>query len=116
MSDKRKLFLKILKVELEEIENDISLLMKIYHERYEKREITHYVEQENEALLHHEVACIEKMIPELDTFSTDEYESDQAFLDSLKVFLKGFVKENQFPHAVFLLAEHKMQKVVKYIF
>ncbi len=116
MSDKRKLFLKILKVELEETESDISVLMKIAHERYAKGEITHYVEQENDAFLHHEISCINKLIPAIDSFSTEGYEDEEAFVSGLKVFLKSFVKENQFPQAIFLLAEHKIQKVVKYIF
>ena len=116
MSDKRKLFLKILKVELEEVESEIDILIKVYQSRYEKHEITHYVQQENGALLEREISCLKKMVPVLDTFSTEEYQDNESFVSGLKVFLDGFVKENQFPHAVFLIAEHKLQKVVKYIF
>ena len=116
MSDKRKLFLKILKVELEETENDIAVLSKIVHERYAKGEITHYVEQENDAFLHHEISCINKLIPALDSFPTEDYENEESFIEGLKAFLGIFVKENQFPHAILLIAEHKIQKVVKYIF
>ena len=116
MSDNRKLFLKILKVELEEIETDIKLLIELYQSRYEKLEITHYVQQENDALLEREISCLKKLIPALDTFPVEEYQDNESFIAGLKVFLDSFVKENQFPHAVFLLTEHKMQKVVKYIF
>jgi hypothetical protein len=103
-------------VELEEVENDIKMLIELYQSRYEKREITHYVQQENDALLALEISCLKKMVPALDTFSTENYQDDDSFITGLKAFLDRFVKENQFPHAVFLLAEHKIQKVVKYIF
>ena len=116
MTDNRKLFLKILKVELEETGDDISLLMQIYKERHQKQEITNYVLQENEALLDREVNCLKKLVPALDTFPIGEYGDNESFLSGLNVFLKSFVKENQFPHAVFLLADRKVQKVVKYIF
>ncbi|OQY33089.1 MAG: hypothetical protein B6241_09085 [Spirochaetaceae bacterium 4572_59] len=116
MSDNRKLFIKILRVELEEIENDINLLIELYQSRYEKHEITHYVQQENGALLEREISCLKKLLPVLSTFPTEEYQDNESFIAGLKVFLDNFVKENQFPHAVFLLAEHKIQKVVKYIF
>ncbi len=116
MSDKRKLFLKILKVELEETENDIAVLKNVCHERYEKGEITQYVDRENEAFFHHEISCIKKLIPALDDFDTESYQDNDEFVSGLKVFLEGFVKENQFPHAISLITDHKIQKVVKYIF
>lgn len=116
MADSRKLFLKILKVELEEIESEIDLLIKLYQSRYEKREITNYVMQENDALLEREISCMKKLVPALETFNIDEYQDNETFILGLKAFLESFVKENQFPHAVFLLAEQRMQKVVKYIF
>jgi hypothetical protein len=112
----RKLFLKILKVELEEIENDIDLLIKLYRSRYEKREITNYVLQENDALLEREISCLKKLVTVIDTFDPDEYQDNETFVFGLLAFLDSFVKENQFPHAVFLLAEQRLQKVVKYIF
>ncbi|MDC7235276.1 MAG: hypothetical protein PQJ58_18735 [Spirochaetales bacterium] len=116
MSDKRDLFLKILRVELEETSTDIALLVDIYRDRYESREITHYVQQENAALLEREIHCLEKLVPELDKFPKDDFSDKDSFVEGLSVFLKNFVKENQFPQAVFLLAERKLQKVVKYIY
>ncbi len=116
MAENRRLFIKIFKVELEEIRNDIELLVEIYKERYSSREITHYVEMENEALLSREIHCIEKLVPELDKFDADQYEDKESFINGLSDFLKSFVEENQFPRAVFLLAERKMQKVIKYIY
>jgi len=110
------LFIKILKVELEETRADTALLVEIYRTRYSSREITHYVQQENEALLSREIHCLEKMVPELEKFPVDKYKDKDAFIQGLSVFLKSFVEENQFPQAVFLLAERKMQKVVKYIY
>jgi len=114
--DNKMLFIKILKVELEETRTDMGLLVDIYRTRYSSHEITHYVQQENEALLEREIHCLEKMVPELDKFPVDEYKDKDSFIQGLNVFLKSFVEENQFPQAVFLLAERKMQKVVKYIY
>lgn len=116
MSDKKKLFLKIFRVELEETSTDIALLVDIYRDRYKSREITHYVQQENEALLAREIHCLEKLVPELEKFPLDDYPDKDSFIEGLSVFLKNFVKVNQFPQAVFLLAERKLQKVVKYIY
>ena len=116
MCKTHRLFLKILKVELEETENDIALLKSVSRERYEKGEITQYVDLENEAFFHHEISCIKKLIPALDDFETESYQDNDEFVSGLKVFLDGFVKENQFPHAISLITKHKIQKVVKYIF
>jgi hypothetical protein len=116
VSDKRELFLKIFRVELQETSTDIALLVKIYRDRYESREITHYVQLENEGLLEREIHCLEKLVPELEKFPLDDYPDKDSFIEGLSVFLKNFVKVNQFPQAVFLLAERKMQKVVKYIY
>jgi len=116
MADEKKLFIRILKVELEETRSDIALLMNIYRDRYVSREITHYVQQENEALLEREIHCLEKMVPAIEEFPLDQYKDKESFIMALSDFLKQFVEENQFPLAVFLLAERKLQKVVKYIY
>ncbi|QEN07717.1 hypothetical protein EXM22_06835 [Oceanispirochaeta crateris] len=116
MTDKKRLFIKILKVELEETREDTLLLIEIYKSRYTNREIRQYVQLENEALLEREMHCLDKMVPELEKFPIDEYEDKDSFIQGLSVFLKSFVEENQFPKAVFLLAERKIQKVVKYIY
>lgn len=116
MAENRRLFIKIFKVELEEIRNDIELLVELYKERYSSREITHYVEMENEALLSREIHCIEKLVPELEKFPVEQYDDKDSFVKGLSDFLSRFVEENQFPRAVFLLAERKMQKVIKYIY
>ena len=116
MSDSNKLFLKIFKVELEETRTDVALLTEIYKARYESREITHYVQQENQALLEREIHCFEKLVPEIDKFSSNEYHDKESFVNGLSVFLKEYVEKHQYPKAVYLLAERKLQKVVKYIY
>ncbi|MDC7239510.1 MAG: hypothetical protein PQJ50_04020 [Spirochaetales bacterium] len=116
MSDRKELFLKVFKMELEEIRTDIALLSKLYLERYESREITQYVQRENRALLEHEIHCLEKLVPELDNFASNEYPDMDSFVNGLKVFLKAYVEEHQYPKAVYLLAERKLQKVEKYIY
>ncbi|MDA3955553.1 hypothetical protein [Oceanispirochaeta sp.] len=116
MPENKKLFIKILKIELEETGVDTALLIDIYRSRYTNREITQYVQRENEALLEREIHCLEKMVPELEKFPIDDYKDKDSFVQGLSVFLKSFVEVNQFPQAAFLLAERKLQKVVKYIY
>jgi len=58
MKTKAHKFLSILKMELEEIEEDLKTLLEIYRCHEQKHEITNYVLQENSSLIQAEIAAI----------------------------------------------------------
>jgi len=116
MSNHVSLLLKIFKVELEETENDIQALMEYYSLRFQKKEISPYVWQENKALLIKEVSCIKELEGDLRDWVPPDGETDiQVIILALKDFLKGLVLKHGYPELVNIVIERISEKVSRYI-
>lgn len=115
MRTKANKFLAILKMELEEIQEDLKSLLEIYRCYEQKHEITNYVLQENSSLIQAEIAAIGSLFKFLDTFSPEGYESLEVLAEEMLVKFKELIKKKEYPQALYYLLERRVQKVVKYL-
>lgn len=114
MSEKTKLFIKILKAELEDLEEDLESWGRYLDEKHKAERITEYVFRENTGLLKQEILSLKKLVA---TF--EQVPPQQATLEALRDFFRDLVrkevKESQFPGAVEDFAFRKIDKVYEYL-
>ena len=71
MREKLNKYLKVLKVELEDLEEDLRLLESLYNQRAQREEITHYLFLENVSLVKSEISGIDQIIHSLDDITAE---------------------------------------------
>ncbi len=107
--------MKILKIELEDLKEDVLLLEEVYKEREKKGEITRYVLLENSGLLEHEIAGIRHLVDSLDSFSLNGCADLDGVAERVDEYMKRKNQESDFPDVVYHLARKRLYKVHKYI-
>lgn len=115
MDKQREKFLKILRIEMEDLENDIALLEDVTERRNQEHEITDYVLMENMALLKKELGCVHTLLQDLDAFPLEQYDSLEETAQGVKGFFREETKKHGFPPAVYQLVDRKIEKVARYV-
>ena len=112
MKQKIERYLKILKIELEDLVDDIKDAEEILKTRLEERKITDYVYLENLSFFNAELAGVKKLEKEIDKLQG--FESLDDLSKYLNDFIKKRVKEADLPDAVYILIKRKLDKIQKY--
>lgn len=115
MKERCKKLINILKIELEDLIEDIVFLGGLYEEREKKKEITHYVLLENSGLLKQEASGIKELVDSLNEIKTEDCTDLMKFSENIDFHLKEKCKSFGYPDVVYLLAKRRLQKVIKYI-
>jgi len=115
MNEHISLLLKVFRIELEEVENDVVGLLDIYAKRFNNHEITPYVWMENQALLKKELGCVKELERDLASWKPDLTRSAHDVLEELKSYLKGLAVERGYPELVGLVIERIGEKVIRYM-
>ena len=115
MSGQASLILKILKVELEEVENDVAALEQFYEQRFRKDEITNYVWQENKALLAEEICCVKHLVKDLEAWKPPEAVGADDLLSLIRDFLYSLIDARRYPGLVRAVVDRKIEKVARYV-
>ena len=115
MSDRLRFMLKVFKIELEEVENDVSSLLEYYSHRFDSRDITQYVWMENRALLMKEISCVKELEADLATWKAPECDGCGEALESLKDHLKTLAIERGYPKLVSLVIDRIGERVSRYL-
>lgn len=115
MPERKRLFLKILKAELEDCLEDVEDLSNLYERRRNKEEITNYVYQENAALLSRELGGFKNILLSIDGLSPEGYDSVEAFASAVDSIIQREVLEFEDPEAVYGIAKRKLLKVLRYV-
>ena len=108
-------FLRILLIELEDLDADIKLLIEKYGKDHEDEKISNYVFKENIAVAYNELFGVEGLYAQVEKFRQEDFKSvDEVVLkiDEILDFLccnKGYVR------SVCVLVKRKMNKVKKYV-
>jgi len=115
MKEMKRKYIRILKIELADLKDDIGVIMEKSVTRKEQREISEYVFLENMALLKNEVLCIGCVEDMIEGIDLDQY----ADLDELVGWLNGWFNEMLAKHemveAVGRLIQRKLAKVARYV-
>ena len=115
MQDRLSLALKVFRIELEEVENDVSALLEYYSRRFDQREITPYVWMENRALLMKEFSCVKELEADLVDWEPPKTDDYDYLIESLKDYLKALVKERGYPELVTFVIDRIGERVSRYL-
>jgi hypothetical protein len=108
-------YLKILAIELEDLESDITFLIEKYKQRRKDKEISDYVFLENLVVLNNEICGISSFKKILNKFDPASYTTIEAFLDDVKTAFRKQINECGLPEGIFMIIERKIMKVYTYI-
>lgn len=108
-------FLGILKIELEDLEEDIEDLVEVCQRRKDHHEISDYVYQENKTLLLNEIAAVKSLVHRLDGLDTGGFATQQQLFDEVDRLIQAKTRESAFPEAVYSLVKRRLDKVAQYL-
>ena len=115
MQTRMRKFLKILKIELEELEDELKLVGELNREREKCGEITPYVFIENINLIQREISGLDTVIASVDNLVSTKYENFEEMLTDLDTKIKQKIKESDYADAVYVLVKRKFDKVHTYL-
>ena len=115
MPELRKKYLRILKIEFEDLREDIETVMANCTSQMEREEISRYVFLENMALFKTEILEIDKVARMLDDFNVEEYDTLDELIDDVEKRLRQRLKELGLPEAPMAMLRRKLEKVARYV-
>lgn len=115
MRNKKIAFLKILAIELNDLEEDIKAVMEEYKEKHDHSMITNYVFYENLSVLQRELFGVDSFVEEIGAINPDDYATIEVLIKDLYKKLQDRIKEKCLVPAVLQLVDRKMKKVALYI-
>ncbi len=115
MKDLLQKYLKLLKIELEDVEEDLSVLLELHEQRKQRGEITNYVFLENVAVLKKGILGIRNFLQSVDILDAGKYSSLTEMIEDIDNLFKQKTKDYNFPEAIYTLTERKFNKIAKYI-
>jgi len=115
MPERKRLFLKVLKAELEDCIEDVEDLANLYERRHRGSEVTEYVFHENEALLARELAGLQLVVSSIDSIEIDRYPDVETLASTVDAMIQKKVLEYEDPEAVYSIAKRKLLKVLQYV-
>ncbi|MBU0936708.1 MAG: hypothetical protein KKI09_12960 [Spirochaetes bacterium] len=108
-------YLSLLKVELRDLLEDISIVEDQLRKRFEAAEISSYVYRENDVVLRREMESIENFLPLIDAIRPDLYKDTELLVPVLLAELGIQLKRNGGPEAVVELVKRKMLKLSEFL-
>ncbi|MBN1834499.1 MAG: hypothetical protein JW820_01550 [Spirochaetales bacterium] len=108
-------FLDVLRIELQDLEEDLDELVELYKKRADSHDITNYVYLENKGLLVNELRCVASILDSLSEVDASRYESVDAMIDDLERLIGERASACGFPEVVTRLVRRKIAKVRQYI-
>jgi len=113
--DLKRKYIQILKLELEDLEQDIEVLISDCLDRREKQGTSSYVFLENIALLKREVLGVERVSAMLDRFDLNQYATVAELVEALDRRFHELVSQHDLVEAVYHFLQRKLQKVARYV-
>ncbi|MBN2626535.1 MAG: hypothetical protein JXA95_07710 [Spirochaetales bacterium] len=115
MNNPAAAFIKILEIELEDLEDDIQLIMADSEVRRNHREITDYVYRENLALLKKEIFDVDGIRHKLKQLDPADFGTPEEVINLLLKELRDKVKRQIVPPVLLTMVERKFEKVNRYV-
>lgn len=109
MSYDKDKYLKILKLELSHLIDDVAGLISYEKELHERDEHTNFVYLENLVVLKDEIMGINGIIGKIDEIALQL--DDNMYIDDLCVSLEKFIESRGYPMAVLDLIKGKIKKI-----
>lgn len=108
-------YVKILEIELGDLEEQIEELVSHYTVPDKQQGRTERVCQENRNVLRSEERGVDSLVKALESLDTSVYSDLDEMVDQLKVQFKKDIKAIGYPMAAFAFAEQRMNVVREYV-
>jgi hypothetical protein len=115
MQTKLRKFLRVLRIEIEDMEGDLQALIELYKERKDSKDITNYVYLENKSLLISELHCLANLLDSLNDVDATRYETVDVMIDDLERMIAERAVACAFPEVISRLVARKIAKVRRYV-
>ncbi len=115
MRQKLPKYLKVLRIELEDLSEDLEVMKDLYGQRGRRDEITDYVFLENVSLLKSEIAGVEAAIRSMDEIPVDRFRNLDELVDYIDKLFRERTAGAGYPEAVYALVRRKLAKVSRYV-
>ncbi len=115
MSGQREKFLRVLRLEMEDLEDHICQMIADYREREARREITEHVCLGNVAVLGNESRAVGHFRRILDGIRADDYGSLDALIDDVRGRFDREVSASGLSRAACVFAQRKIHRVRAYV-
>ncbi|MDO9548690.1 MAG: hypothetical protein Q7J65_06995 [Candidatus Marinimicrobia bacterium] len=115
MKNQLRNFIEILKLELDDLQDDIHSLKKICERKLKDGLITNYVQMENMALYDNELHAINSFRNILNETNPENFDSLEKLVFHLDENFKATMKSCAYAKAGHICIERKMLKVAKYV-
>jgi len=108
-------YLRLLKAELQDVMEDISMVIDGIEKRYAKNDVSFYVRQENEGVLRRELGAIANFIAIVDEIVPSNYTSIPEIESAIISKANEIVTRQEEPTFVLTLLNRKLVKVREFI-
>jgi len=108
-------YMAILKLEIEDLEEDLKMLVSEVEEKHNKQQISNYVYLENLAVIKRELFGVNGIARHFDTVDSSQCEDLDQLIADLKKELMSQRAIELLPEGVIRLVERKMEKVKNYV-
>ncbi len=115
MKERKRKFISIIKIEMEDLIEDLNDLVDDYKEKKEKDLITKYVFMENLALIQHEMYGIRKFSEIIGTLNLDDYKDIEEISNHIKDILEKKIAIADFASCLFPMISRRIVKTSKYV-
>jgi len=115
MRDMKKYYLKMLRLEIDDLKDDIDLLIDEYTRLHDRDCLSNYVFFENLIVMRKELLGVDAFCSVMSEIDPDEFESLDDLIRCLNNRFRAMVKESGLPEVIELYVERKLIKVRDYI-
>ena len=115
MKHTKRRYIQLLKIELDDLKEDIGLVMEDYEAQRKRNAISQYVFLENMAVLKNEVLCVECAEHMLDQLDLERYASIEELVRDLEERFRRKMEEHGILAEVNRLIKRKLNKVARYV-
>ena len=115
MKDLCRKFLRLLRVELEDLKEDLDLFMEVMQARHDSGEITDYVYNENLAVLRNEVMGLHECLRGCADSESLGQGTVQEIADTFKARLHQRLKDHGYVTALYSLVDRRIERIAGYL-
>lgn len=108
-------FIKILKIELDDVEEDLRRLEEYNKAKALTGEISNYVSLENLAVIKDELMGIRRIAGTLDTVKPEEYRDIEDFIQKFETYCRQNSRNADLPESVYVLFNRKIEKIKQFM-
>jgi hypothetical protein len=108
-------FVRLFRVELDDLIEDIQMRIDLNERRYREDKITEYVHLENDAVLKRQIGALKKFSEIVDGIDPSNYKDTAGIEADLLARSREFVSKFEDTEAVSMLLQRKIEKVRVFI-